>query len=125
VPAAGRGLFLQALALTPDVTPPALAAPWLIARTQAFAAFSWDAKTFNLKECSMNNRLMMTIAMASIAASSLGACSGMSQRDKNTATGAAIGGAAGAVLTGGSPAGTVGGAAVGGVIGNQIDPNKK
>lgn len=56
---------------------------------------------------------------------SLGACSGMSTRDRNTATGAAIGGVAGAVLTGGSTAGTVGGAAVGGVIGNQVDPKKK
>ena len=56
---------------------------------------------------------------------SMSACSGMSGRDKNTAAGAAIGGAAGAILTGGSTAGTVGGAAVGGVIGNQIDPNKK
>ena len=66
-----------------------------------------------------------TIAMASIAASALGACAGMSPRDKNTAAGAAIGGVAGAVLTGGSTAGTVGGAAVGGVIGNKIDPDKK
>jgi osmotically inducible lipoprotein OsmB len=56
---------------------------------------------------------------------SLGACSGMSQRDRNTATGAVIGGAAGAVLSGGSAAGAVGGAAVGGVIGNQVDPAKK
>ena len=53
------------------------------------------------------------------------ACSGMSTQDKNTATGAAVGGVAGAVLTGGSAVGTVGGAAVGGVIGNKIDPNKK
>jgi osmotically inducible lipoprotein OsmB len=47
-------------------------------------------------------------------------CSGMSQRDQNTAVGAGIGAVGGAVLTGGSPLGTVGGAAVGGVIGNQI-----
>lgn len=53
------------------------------------------------------------------------ACSGMSRSDKNTAAGAAIGAAAGAILTDGSPAGTVGGAAVGGVIGNRIDPDKK
>ena len=53
------------------------------------------------------------------------ACGNMSQRDKNTATGAVIGGAAGAILTGGGTAGTVGGAAVGGVIGNQVDPKKK
>jgi len=72
----------------------------------------------------MNNRLILTSASALLALS-LGACSSMSTRDKNTATGAAIGGVAGAVLTGGSTAGTVGGAAVGGVIGNQIDPNKK
>jgi osmotically inducible lipoprotein OsmB len=51
----------------------------------------------------------------------LSACSGMSQRDKNTAIGAGVGAIGGAVLTGGSTAGTVGGAAVGGVIGNQVD----
>ena len=56
---------------------------------------------------------------------SITACGNMSQRDKNTATGAVIGGAAGAILTGGGTAGTVGGAAVGGVIGNQVDPKKK
>jgi len=50
----------------------------------------------------------------------LGACSGMSQRDENTAIGAGIGAVGGAVLTGGSAVGTVGGAAVGGLIGNQI-----
>jgi osmotically inducible lipoprotein OsmB len=72
----------------------------------------------------MNTRLITTTALASIALA-LTACGSMSTRDKNTATGAAIGGVAGAVLTGGSTAGTVGGAAVGGVIGNQVDPNKK
>lgn len=46
-------------------------------------------------------------------------CSSMSERDRNTAIGAGIGGVAGSVLTGGSTAGTIGGAAVGGVIGNQ------
>jgi len=46
-------------------------------------------------------------------------CSGMTRQDKNTATGAAIGGVAGSVLTGGSAAGTIGGAAVGGVIGHE------
>jgi osmotically inducible lipoprotein OsmB len=67
----------------------------------------------------------LTLSAIALLALSLGACSGMSTRDKNTATGAAIGGVAGAVLTGGSTAGTVGGAAVGGVIGNQVDPKKK
>lgn len=55
----------------------------------------------------------------------LSACSGMSIRDKNTAAGAVIGGAAGAILSGGSTAGTLGGAAVGGVIGHEVDPDKK
>lgn len=71
----------------------------------------------------MNTRLMITGASA-VLALSLAACSGMSQRDTNTATGAAIGGVAGAILTGGSTAGTVGGAAVGGVIGNQVDKKR-
>ena len=55
----------------------------------------------------------------------LSACSGMSTRDKNTAAGAAIGGVAGSVLSGGSAVGTVGGAAVGGVIGRNVDKDKK
>ncbi|MES2207566.1 MAG: glycine zipper 2TM domain-containing protein [Pseudomonadota bacterium] len=53
---------------------------------------------------------------------SMGGCANMSQRDVNTATGAAIGGVAGSVLSGGSAVGTVGGAAVGGVIGREIRP---
>lgn len=51
----------------------------------------------------------------------LSGCSGLSTRQKNAATGAAIGGVAGAVLTGGSSLGTVGGAAIGGVIGHGVD----
>ncbi len=72
----------------------------------------------------MNTRHLTLLGTCALIVS-LSACSGMSRRDQNTATGAAIGGVAGAVLTGGSTAGTVGGAAVGGVIGNQIDPNKR
>lgn len=53
-----------------------------------------------------------------ITLSALG-CSGMTRQDRNTAAGAAIGGVAGNVLTGGSTAGTIGGAAVGGVIGHE------
>jgi osmotically inducible lipoprotein OsmB len=49
----------------------------------------------------------------------LAGCGSMSERDKNTAIGAGIGGVAGSVVTGGSTAGTVGGAVVGGVIGNR------
>ena len=73
----------------------------------------------------MTTRLLVSSSAALLLLLSLGACSNMSQRDSNTATGAAIGGVAGAILTGGSTAGTVGGAAVGGVIGNQVDPKKK
>ena len=62
---------------------------------------------------------------AALLAVSLAGCGNMSARDQNTATGAAVGGVAGAILTGGSAVGTVGGAAVGGVIGNKVDPNKK
>jgi osmotically inducible lipoprotein OsmB len=72
----------------------------------------------------MNTRFTPLLALAALALS-LTACGHMSQRDENTAAGAAIGGVAGAILTGGSTAGTVGGAAVGGVIGNKVDPNKK
>jgi len=83
-----------------------------------------SAVTHQNRKTTRNARPITTVAMAALALS-LAACSGMSTRDKNTAAGAAIGGVAGAVLTGGSTVGTVGGAAVGGVIGNQIDPNKK
>jgi osmotically inducible lipoprotein OsmB len=50
----------------------------------------------------------------------LGACSGMSTQDRNTAIGAGVGGVAGSVLSNGSALGTVGGAAVGGVVGRQV-----
>lgn len=49
----------------------------------------------------------------------LGACSGMSTQQKNTAVGAGVGAAAGAVLSGGSVLGTGVGAAVGGMLGNE------
>jgi osmotically inducible lipoprotein OsmB len=55
----------------------------------------------------------------------LGACSSMSQQDKNTAVGAGVGAGAGSVLTGGSTTGTVGGAVVGGVIGNQVNKPRR
>ena len=57
---------------------------------------------------------------AALLALSLGACANMNAQQKNTAIGAAVGGVAGSILTGGSAVGTVGGAAVGGVIGNQV-----
>ncbi len=65
------------------------------------------------------NRRVLTL-LAATAVVTLGACSGMSTRDKDTAVGAGVGAVGGAVLTGGSAIGTVGGAVVGGVIGNEV-----
>ena len=67
------------------------------------------------KPCALASAVVLSVAMTG--------CGNMSQRDKNTAIGAGVGGVAGSVLTGGSTTGTVGGAVVGGVIGNQV--NKK
>lgn len=61
------------------------------------------------------------IMAALLLLSFLSGCSGMTKRQQNAAAGAAIGGVAGAVLTGGSALGTVGGAAIGGVIGHGVD----
>lgn len=66
------------------------------------------------------NHRFSVITVTALMLISLSGCSGMSTRDKNTAIGAGVGAAAGAVLTGGGAIGTIGGAAVGGVIGNQI-----
>jgi len=62
--------------------------------------------------------LVFTLLISSLV---LTGCAGMTKRQQQTATGAAIGGVAGAVFTGGSAVGTVGGAAIGGVIGHEID----
>lgn len=51
---------------------------------------------------------------------SLTACGGLTTTQRDTAIGAAVGGVAGSVLTGGSTLGTVGGAAAGGLIGHEI-----
>lgn len=69
------------------------------------------------------NAMVKVVAVISLTGT-LGACSGMSRQDQNTAAGAAIGGVGGAVLTGGSALGTVGGAAVGGVIGHEVGKKK-
>lgn len=64
-------------------------------------------------------KITMTLILAGTMA--LGGCADMSTRQKNAAVGAAVGGVAGAVLTGGSSIGTVGGAAIGGIIGHGVD----
>jgi osmotically inducible lipoprotein OsmB len=55
----------------------------------------------------------------------LGGCSSMTPQQNDTAVGAAVGGVAGNVLTGGSAAGTIGGAAVGGIVGHETSKPKK
>ena len=64
-------------------------------------------------------------ALAAATLLGLGACSGMSRQDENTAIGAGVGAVGGAVLTGGSAIGTVGGAAVGGIIGHEVGKDKR
>ncbi len=67
-----------------------------------------------------NLRLPSVIAISVLALSTvLAGCAGMTSREKNTATGAVIGGVAGNIV-GGGVLGTAAGAAVGGVIGNQV-----
>jgi osmotically inducible lipoprotein OsmB len=64
-----------------------------------------------------------TLAVAAVVG--LGACSGMTPQQQDTAIGAGAGAVGGAILTGGSAIGTVGGAAVGGIIGNEVGKDKK
>jgi osmotically inducible lipoprotein OsmB len=86
-----------------------------------YVIVKFSAKRINLFKLKEQIMKMLTKgAFIVLVVGALSACSNMSQRDKNTAAGAGIGGVAGAVLTGGSGIGTAGGAAVGGVIGNQI-----
>jgi osmotically inducible lipoprotein OsmB len=62
-------------------------------------------------------------AMLLVSVLGLSACAGMSHQEKGTATGAVVGGAAGAVM-GGGVLGTAAGAAVGGVIGHEVTKPK-
>jgi len=64
------------------------------------------------------NQIKLTLA-AVFGGLMLAGCSSLSDRQRDTAVGAAIGGVAGNVISGGSTVGTVGGAAVGGIIGNR------
>lgn len=68
----------------------------------------------------MNTRTFLSIAGVAVLATSLTACGNMTREQRATAGGAALGGAAGHVVTGGSTIGTIGGAAAGGVIGNEM-----
>ena len=71
-----------------------------------------------------NQKLLMSAFAVSMLLG-IGGCDSMSRQDRNTAIGAGVGAAGGAVLTNGSAAGTLGGAAVGGVIGHEVDKKDK
>ncbi len=66
----------------------------------------------------MKTVLTKTVALLAVAAS-LTACNSMTTSQRNTATGAVIGGVAGNLI-GGDTGSTLGGAALGGVIGSQV-----
>lgn len=70
----------------------------------------------------LNSRLWVSLPALALV-SILGACAGMTRQEQGTATGAVVGGAAGAVL-GGGVLGTAAGAAVGGVIGHEVSKPK-
>ncbi|EGF12032.1 rickettsia surface antigen superfamily protein [Neisseria bacilliformis ATCC BAA-1200] len=66
----------------------------------------------------MKPLFVKTAALIALTAS-LSACNGLTQTQRNTATGAVIGGVAGNLI-GGDTGSTLGGAALGGVIGSQV-----
>jgi osmotically inducible lipoprotein OsmB len=71
----------------------------------------------------ISSRSALLIAL--LAAVAMAGCAGMNRQERNTTTGAVIGGVTGAVITDGSPAGAAVGAVVGGVIGHEVDKKKK
>ena len=64
-------------------------------------------------------RQIGTLATIVALVASLSACDGMTTRQRDTAIGAGVGGAAGAAI-GGNALSTIGGAAAGGIIGNEV-----
>lgn len=74
----------------------------------------------------MNVRNRFSVVLPAVALASvlgLSACAGMTHQERGTATGAVVGGAAGAVL-GGGVVGTAAGAVVGGAIGHEVSKPK-
>ena len=72
----------------------------------------------------MKARALIPALLITFAASGCATWDNLSSREKSAATGAAVGGVAGAVVSNGGILGTVGGAAIGGVIGDQVGKNK-
>jgi osmotically inducible lipoprotein OsmB len=60
---------------------------------------------------------LATIMILVMLGSSLVACSGMTQRERNTAIGTGVGAVAGTAISGGSAGGAIAGGVVGGVAG--------
>jgi osmotically inducible lipoprotein OsmB len=75
-----------------------------------FGALHMNTTNINNKR---NPLVLPALLLASVLG--LGACSGMTRQEQGTATGAVVGGAAGAVMGGGGVLGTAAGAVVGGV----------
>lgn len=65
------------------------------------------------------------LATITLIALALAGCATHSRKHNNTLIGAGLGGAAGAVLTGGDPVYTLGGAAAGGLLGNILTDDKR
>jgi osmotically inducible lipoprotein OsmB len=63
---------------------------------------------------------LLTVVLLATSSTGCSSWDSMSNRQKSTVGGAALGGVAGAVITGGGVLGTVGGAAIGCVIGDQL-----
>jgi osmotically inducible lipoprotein OsmB len=91
----------------------------LAERTSRFAVVQLELEIFTMK---LKTRLFATLPALALV-SLLGACAGMSHQEQGTATGAVVGGAAGAVL-GGGVLGTAAGAVVGGAIGHEVTKPK-
>ena len=66
--------------------------------------------------------IAVPVAAAALLASA--GCSNMTEKQRNTAIGAGVGGVAGATIFGGTGA-TLGGAALGGVVGNVLTDDRK
>lgn len=74
-----------------------------------------------MKHSTRANACLSAVLLVSTFA--LGACAGMTEQEKGTATGAVIGGVAGQVV-GGGLLGTAAGAAAGAAIGHEVTKRK-
>ena len=71
------------------------------------------------------SKILFRATLVGVTVTMFAGCADWTPRQRNTAIGAGVGAAGGAVLTDGSALGTLGGAAVGGVVGNVITKDRK